>query len=170
MCKERGTFQEAYKTLSAMYKGGDIVRIFTSITVRRELFKQWPQLRKDLWGGEFWSDGYYLATVGERANYKIIECYVANQGKTMTIPPQLSLWLSSYTADTPSTCRRLVHCRRRAGSLPRYDTNICTFKISQSKRISPRPIRDLEVYGGIFSMHLNAIVCSLFSVYYKYEY
>ncbi len=74
------------------YKGGDIVRIFKSI-IARELFKQWPQLRKDLWGGEFWSDGYYLATVGERANYKIIERYVANQGKTMTIPPQLSLWL-----------------------------------------------------------------------------
>ena len=73
------------------YKGVDIVRIFKSITAR-ELFKQWPQLRKDLWGGEFWSDGYYLATVGERANFKIIEHYVANQGKTMTIPPQLSLW------------------------------------------------------------------------------
>jgi putative transposase len=47
------------------YKGGDVVRIFKSITAR-ELFKQFPQLRKELWGGELWSDGYYFATVGER--------------------------------------------------------------------------------------------------------
>ena len=38
------------------YSGSEVVRIFKSITAR-ELFKQFPQLRKELWGGEFWSDG-----------------------------------------------------------------------------------------------------------------
>lgn len=73
------------------YKGGDIVRIFKSITAR-QLFLRFPQLRKDLWGGEFWSDGYYLATVGERGNWNIVKKYIENQGKT-DLPDQLKLWL-----------------------------------------------------------------------------
>ena len=63
------------------YGGSDVVRIFKSITAK-QLFKQFPQLRQDLWGGEFWSDGFYLATVGERGNWKVVERYVASQGKT----------------------------------------------------------------------------------------
>jgi len=43
---------------------GQIVRVFKSITAR-ELFKRKPDLKRDLWGGEFWTDGYYVATVGE---------------------------------------------------------------------------------------------------------
>jgi putative transposase len=35
-----------------------IVRIFKSITAR-EIFRKCPQIKKELWGGEFWSDGYY---------------------------------------------------------------------------------------------------------------
>lgn len=45
-----------------------IVRIFKSITAR-EIFKRRPLIKKELWGGEFWTDGYYVATVGERANW-----------------------------------------------------------------------------------------------------
>ena len=58
-----------------------VVGTFKSITAR-ELFKQFPALKKDLWGGEFWSDGFYVATVSERGNWKAVERYVANQGKT----------------------------------------------------------------------------------------
>jgi len=64
------------------YKGGDVVRIFKSITTR-QLFLRFPQLRKDLWGGEFWSDGYYLATVGERGNWNIVKKYVENHVQAM---------------------------------------------------------------------------------------
>lgn len=63
------------------YGGSDVVRIFKSITAR-ELFKQFPLLKKELWGGEFWSDGFYIATVSERGNWHVVEQYVANQGKT----------------------------------------------------------------------------------------
>jgi putative transposase len=73
------------------YKGGDVVRIFKSITAR-ELFRQFPELRKNLWGGELWSDGYYLATVGERGNWNIVKRYVQNQGKIMKEATQLTLW------------------------------------------------------------------------------
>jgi len=64
------------------YAIGKVVRVFKSITARK-LFEKFPELRKELWGGEFWSDGYYVGTVGEKGNWKVVEKYVANQGKTM---------------------------------------------------------------------------------------
>ena len=74
------------------YGGAQIVGIFKSITAK-QLFVRFPQLRKDLWGGEFWSDGYYLATVGTRGDWATVERYVANQGKTEGKTFQLTLWL-----------------------------------------------------------------------------
>ena len=62
------------------YSIGEVVRKFKSLTAR-ELFKRFIWLRKELWGGEFWSDGYYVATVGEGGNWKMVEKYVREQGK-----------------------------------------------------------------------------------------
>lgn len=62
------------------YAGGQVVRLFKSISAR-ELFKRFPELKKELWGGEFWSDGYYLGTIGERGNLKVLEGYVQRQGQ-----------------------------------------------------------------------------------------
>jgi putative transposase len=72
------------------YGGSDVVRIFKSITAR-ELFRRFPALKRELWGGEFWSDGFYLATVSERGDWKTVERYVANQGKARGAPLQLRL-------------------------------------------------------------------------------
>ena len=63
------------------YSIGSVVRIFKSNT-SRELFKKFPNLKKELWKGELWSDGYYVGTVSERGNWKVVESYVKNQGKT----------------------------------------------------------------------------------------
>jgi putative transposase len=70
---------------------GRIVKIFKSITAR-EVFKRKPSVNKELWGGEFWSDGYYVATVGERANWGIVESYVQKQGQSKTSLRQLKLF------------------------------------------------------------------------------
>ena len=61
------------------YAPGELVRLFRSITAR-ELFVRVPGLKRSLWEGEFWSDGYDVATVGERANWGVVEKYVRNQG------------------------------------------------------------------------------------------
>jgi putative transposase len=60
------------------YSIDEVVRKFKSITAR-ELFAKFGWLKKELWGGEFWSDGYYVATVGERANWAAVEKYVREQ-------------------------------------------------------------------------------------------
>ena len=70
---------------------GRIVQIFKSITAR-EIFRRKPSVKKALWGGEFWTDGYYVATVGERANWDTVEKYVQKQGKPRTDVKQLKLF------------------------------------------------------------------------------
>jgi putative transposase len=70
---------------------GEIVRIYKSITAR-EVFKRAPEIRKTLWGGEFWSDGYYAGTVGEGGNWSVVERYIREQGKPKEELKQLSLF------------------------------------------------------------------------------
>ena len=68
-----------------------IVQIFKSITAR-EIFNRKPSIKKELWGGEFWTDGYYVATVGERGNWDTVEQYVQKQGKPKAELQQLKLF------------------------------------------------------------------------------
>lgn len=56
-----------------------MVKAIKSITAR-EMFKRHPEVKIFLWGGEFWTDGYYLNTVGQYGNLKMIENYVKKQG------------------------------------------------------------------------------------------
>lgn len=63
------------------YAPGQLVRLYKSITAR-ELFRRHPSLKRELWGGEFWSDGYYVGTVGERGNRTVVENYIKSQGYT----------------------------------------------------------------------------------------
>jgi putative transposase len=70
---------------------GRIVQIFKSITAR-EIFRQKPSVKKELWGGEFWTDGYYVGTVGERANWETVEKYIQKQGKPQDDLKQLKLF------------------------------------------------------------------------------
>ena len=49
--------------------------------IAREIFSKIPSVKKQLWGGEFWSNGYFVSTVGEHANEDVIRQYIKNQGK-----------------------------------------------------------------------------------------
>ncbi len=60
------------------YSPTKIVRTIKSITAK-EIFRQMPEVKKQLWGGEFWSDGYFISTVGTHATEEIIKQYVKNQ-------------------------------------------------------------------------------------------
>ena len=56
-----------------------VISIIKSITAR-QIFKNFPNLKKEeLWGGEFWSDGKYIGTVGEATSEKVIRKYIQNQ-------------------------------------------------------------------------------------------
>ena len=57
-----------------------IVQTIKSITAR-EIFKLHPEVKKILWGGQIWTSGYYINTVGQYGNEKVIREYVENQGR-----------------------------------------------------------------------------------------
>ena len=62
------------------YSPTKIITMIKSLTAR-EVFARVPSVKKQLWGGEFWTDGYYVGTVGQHATEEVIQQYVRNQGQ-----------------------------------------------------------------------------------------
>ena len=58
----------------------EITMKLKSITAR-QIFDRHPELKAMLWGGNFWTSGYYANTVGQYTNEEVIRRYVENQGK-----------------------------------------------------------------------------------------
>ncbi len=65
------------------YSVTKIVTLVKSLTAR-EVFGRGPLVKKQLWGGEFWTDGYFAGTVGKHGNEKMIGTYVKEQGHVYT--------------------------------------------------------------------------------------
>lgn len=63
------------------YSVTKLVTLIKSLTAR-EIFRRCPQVKKQLWGGEFWSDGYFASTVGKHGDEGVIRKYVQGQGGT----------------------------------------------------------------------------------------
>ena len=66
------------------HSGGSVIKIIKSISAKA-VFKQIPQIKQELWGGEFWTDGYYIATISARGNRQVIENYIKQQGRTKDV-------------------------------------------------------------------------------------
>jgi REP element-mobilizing transposase RayT len=62
-----------------MYSPKKIVQTIKSITAK-EIFMNCPEVKEKLWGGEFWSDGYYVNSVGQHGSEKTVQEYVKGQG------------------------------------------------------------------------------------------
>lgn len=45
------------------------------------MFRLHPEIKSLLWGGNFWTSGFYANTVGLYAGKEVIQKYVQNQGK-----------------------------------------------------------------------------------------
>ena len=63
-----------------MYSPTKVARVVKSITAR-EILKTIPELKPKLWGGEFWSNGYFINTVGRNNSEGTIQKYIKNQGR-----------------------------------------------------------------------------------------
>ena len=60
------------------YSPSQVVQILKSISAR-ELFSRHPELRKELWGGELWSNGYFVRSVGDEVTADMIRRYIKLQ-------------------------------------------------------------------------------------------
>ena len=74
-----------------MYSPKKIVQIIKSITAK-EIFRRRPQVKRELWGGEFWSDGYFISTVGKHGDEQKIGNYVKKQGDYKVLHQQLDFF------------------------------------------------------------------------------
>ena len=61
------------------YSPTKIIKLIKSITAR-EVFRHHPEVKGQLWGGEFWSDGYFVNTVSRFGDENTISKYVREQG------------------------------------------------------------------------------------------
>ena len=62
------------------YSPTKIVTTIKSV-IAREVFARCPAVKKKLWGGEFWSDGYFIASVGQQDSEETVRNYVKTQGQ-----------------------------------------------------------------------------------------
>jgi len=56
-----------------------IITTVKSLTAR-EIFKKHPEVKEQLWGSEFWTDGYFVNTVSKFGDESSISQYVRDQG------------------------------------------------------------------------------------------
>jgi len=56
------------------------------------LFREFPDVRQQLWGGEFWQDGYFARTVGDKVNSDVIRKYIQYHQKAKEPSDQLELF------------------------------------------------------------------------------
>jgi putative transposase len=57
------------------YSPARVVQIIKSISAKM-VFKEFPEVKKELWSGEFWSDGYFVRSVGDKVTAEIIRRYI----------------------------------------------------------------------------------------------
>jgi putative transposase len=57
------------------YSIAQVITRFKSLSAR-EVFRQYPQVKRELWGGEFWENGYFARTVGDKVTSEVIRQYI----------------------------------------------------------------------------------------------
>ena len=58
----------------------EVVKVLKSLT-GRGIFRRFPQVKREVWRGEYWGDGYYVRTVGSEVTAAVIREYIKKQGQ-----------------------------------------------------------------------------------------
>jgi len=67
-----------FLTAPPRYSPAGVVQIIKSISAK-VVFKEFPEVKEQLWGGEFWSDGYFVRSVGDKVTSDVIRRYIKYQ-------------------------------------------------------------------------------------------
>ena len=62
------------------YAPSEIMQICKSI-VAKQIFLKFPKIKKELWGGHFWTEGGHIDTVGDGYGVEKMKEYIRNQGR-----------------------------------------------------------------------------------------
>jgi len=72
------------------YSIAKVVGILKAVSAR-EIRKEFPKVKHELWGGEFWEDGYFARTVGDEVTTEMITRYIRFHEERKKQPEQLRL-------------------------------------------------------------------------------
>ena len=73
------------------YSIAKVVAILKAVSAR-EIREQFPRVKKQLWGGEFWEDGYFVRTVGDKVTSEVIKKYIRFHQERNKHPEELRLF------------------------------------------------------------------------------
>ena len=73
------------------YSIAKVVGMLKSISAK-VIFKEHPEVKEELWGGEFWEDGYFVRTVGDKVTAEVIRKYITYHREHEKTPKQLKLF------------------------------------------------------------------------------
>ena len=71
------------------YSIGEMVKVLKAVSAK-EIFQRFPEVKRELWGGEFWEDGYFVRTVGDRVTGETIKRYIEYHRHEEKTPKQLA--------------------------------------------------------------------------------
>ena len=73
------------------YSISKVVEVLKSVS-SKIIREEYPSVKKELWGGEFWEDGYFARTVGDKVTSDIIKRYIRYHEEKKGKPEQLELF------------------------------------------------------------------------------
>jgi len=73
------------------YSIAKVVGLLKSISAS-EIFPHHPEVKRELWGGEFWKDGYFARTVGDKVTAEVIKQYIRHHRHEEKASSQLELF------------------------------------------------------------------------------
>ena len=73
------------------YSIAQVVTRFKSLSART-IFREFPRIKRRLWGGELWEDGYFVRTVGDKVTAEIIRRYIQYHQGEKVVTQQLNLF------------------------------------------------------------------------------
>jgi putative transposase len=79
-----------FTSIPPKYSIGEIVRMLKCISAK-EIFRRHPEVKKELWGGQFWEDGYFVRTVGDKVTSETIKKYIQYHRHSEDTSNQLEL-------------------------------------------------------------------------------
>jgi putative transposase len=77
-----------FTSMPPKYSVNQAVRVLKSVSAK-EIFLRHPEVKKELWGGEFWEDGYFARTVGDKVTSETIKNYIEYHRHEEKTPTQL---------------------------------------------------------------------------------
>jgi putative transposase len=72
------------------YSPARLVQVLKSISAK-ELYKKFPDMRKEMWSGKIWNEGYFVRSVGDKVTADIIRKYIEYQKHEDKAPKQLRM-------------------------------------------------------------------------------